>query len=81
VPKIFGSNEFLLNLKRISNEHCCIIYNKMTEDPVHKKELIGLSQDFESVFQGTEIHKIYAYDSENSVLYYNTLPITQKEPI
>lgn len=74
VPKIFASNEYLKNLKRISEKQCCIIYNKMTEAPNHKRELIELSEDFERVFPGTEIQKFYVNESENSLLYYNTLP-------
>ena len=73
VPKVFASDEYLINLKRISNEGCCLIYNKMTELPIHKKEMIYLSEDFERIFPGSEIHKLYVNESENSVLYNNTL--------
>jgi spermidine synthase len=78
VPKIFASRQYLLNLKKISNEKSCIIYNKMTELPIHKKELSDLSEDFESVFPGSEIHKLYVNDSENSMLYHNTLALLVK---
>lgn len=80
VPEIFASNEYLVNLKRISNDRACIIYNKMTELPIHKKELILLLKDFESVFPGFELHTLSSNDSENSMLYYNTLPISIKQP-
>jgi spermidine synthase len=76
VPEIFASNEYLVNLKRISNNRACIIYNKMTELPIHKKELIKLLEDFESVFPGFELHTLSSNDSENSMLYYNTLPVS-----
>lgn len=75
VPKIFETNEYLLNLKRISNDKCCIIINKMTEASIHKKELTGLFEKFVRIFPGTEIYKLYANNAENSLLYYNTLPI------
>ena len=76
VPEIFASNEYLVNLKRISNDRACVIYNKMTELSIHKKELIKLSKDFESVFHGFELHTLSSNDSENSMLYHNTLPIS-----
>lgn len=79
VPKIFASNEYLINLKRISDNKACVIYNKMTELAIHKKEFIDLSEDFENVFQGSEIHTVIANESENSILYYNTLPISITE--
>ncbi len=79
VPEIFASNEYLANLKRISNDRACVIYNKMTELPIHKKELITLLKDFESVFPGFELHTLSSNDSENSMLYYNTLPISIKQ--
>jgi spermidine synthase len=83
VPEIFASNEYLENLKRISNDRACVIYNKMTELPIHKKELIKLLQDFERVFSGSELHTLSSNDSENSMLYHNTLPvsITQSQVI
>lgn len=80
VPEIFASNEYLVNLKRISNDRACVIYNKMTELPIHKKELITLLKDFESVFPGFELHTLSSNDSENSMLYHNTLPISIKQP-
>jgi spermidine synthase len=79
VPKIFASSEYLLNLKRISNERCCIIYNKMTEQSIHKKELGELSQIFDCIFPGSQIHRLFAYGSENSLLFYNTLPVRIEE--
>lgn len=79
VPKIFASCEYLTNLKRISNERCCIMYNKMTEEPIHKKEILELSTGFDLLFPGSEIIKVNVCDSENSVLYYNSLPITKTE--
>ncbi len=79
VPKIFASNEYLLNLKRISNNKACIIYNKMTELPIHKKEMADLSDDFERVFPGSEIHTLCVNESENSILFNNTLPVLIKE--
>jgi spermidine synthase len=79
VPKIFTSHAYLKNLKRISTESSCIMYNKMTESAIHKKELQELLKDFEYTFPGTEVHKFNIYHSENSVLYYNSLPISLKE--
>ena len=52
----------------------------MTELPVHKKELIKLSKDFERVFPGFELHTLSSNDSENSMLYHNTLPVSIKQP-
>lgn len=80
VPEKFASNEYLINLKRISNENSCIIYNKMTKLPTHKKEFIDLSLNFEHIFPFSQIHTIYAGESVNSILYNNTLPISIKEP-
>lgn len=80
VPKIFASSEYLLNLRRISNEHCCVIYNKMTEQSIHKKEFGDLALTFERIFSDSEIHQLFAYGSENSLLFSNTLPIRSKEP-
>ncbi|MES2132320.1 MAG: hypothetical protein V4506_08205 [Bacteroidota bacterium] len=80
VPKIFASNEYLVNLKKISNNRACIIYNKMTELPIHKKELTNLSDNFERVFPGSEVYKLYVNESENSILFNNTLPVLIKEP-
>lgn len=78
VPEIFTSDGFLKNIKRISNEQCCFIYNKMTDHQVHKNEFINLLNKFDQIFPGSEIHKLYAYNSENSLLYYNTLPSSSK---
>lgn len=79
VPKIFASNEYLENLKRISNERCCIMYNKMTEELMHKKEMADLLEKFKHIFPGSKIHKFDVCHSENSVLYYNTLPVSKKK--
>lgn len=79
VPEIFASIEYLQNLKRISNEQSCVIYNKMTELPVHKRELVDLSEDFEHIFPGSEVLKLYANETENSLLYCNTLPLASKD--
>jgi spermidine synthase len=81
VPEIFASNSYLKNLKRISNTNVCIIYNKMTESPVHKKELADLSDNFERIFPGSEIHKLYVNESENSILFNNTLPVFKESEI
>ena len=78
VPQIFASSAYLQNLKRISNESSCIMYNKMTESVAHKKELKVVLKDFEAIFPGTKLHKFNVYHSENSVLYYNTLPMSVK---
>jgi spermidine synthase len=73
VPEQFASSEYITNLKRISNTNSCLIYNKMTEDPKHKKEVKAFEKLFSEVFIGAETHKLIANDSENSLLYYNTL--------
>jgi len=73
VPEQFASSEYITNLKRISNTNSCLIYNKMTEDPKHKKEVKAFEKLFSDVFTGAETHKLIANDSENSLLYYNTL--------
>jgi len=73
VPEQFASPEYIHNLKRISNKNSCLIYNKMTEDPIHKKEVKAFEKLFSDVFTGAETHKLIANDSENSLLYYNTL--------
>jgi spermidine synthase len=75
VPAIFATPEYVNNLKRISNEKSCVIYNKMTELPIHKKEVAEFQKLFEDTFPGAETHKLIAYESENSLLYYNTLPL------
>lgn len=80
VPKIFASNEYLINLKRISNDRACVIYNKMTKLKIHKKEFIDLSEDFESIFTGSEIYALSTNESENRIIYNNTLPIQIKKP-
>lgn len=73
VPEIFASKEYLSNLKRIANDNCCIIYNKMTQSAIHKVESIELFNDFENKFNGSKIQRIYSNDVENSLLWYNTL--------
>ncbi len=73
VPAIFSSPEYLSNLKRISNTHSCLIYNKMTEDPLHKKEVAVLLKRLQQLFPGTKIHKLYSAGFENSLVFYNTL--------
>lgn len=72
VPAAFASEEFISNLKRLSNEKCCVAYNKMTDDPKHKEELKALSTNFDKVFPSWKLFKIYAYGYENSLLYYNS---------
>jgi phospholipid N-methyltransferase len=86
VPAIFATTEYLENLKRISNKCSCMMYNKMTEDVIHKKEVVDVFKKFALIFPGSEIRKCIVNDSENSVLYYNTLPILNvtantKEPM
>ena len=78
VPQIFASKEYLSNLKRISRDNCCIMYNKMTEDIVHKNELILLFEKFKLIFPDSLIQKTIVNDSENSVLYHNNLKLAQK---
>lgn len=81
VPKKFASYEYLMNLKRVSTESCLVAYNKMTQEKRHKEEFIELLHDFEEVFPGCEILKFYAYETENSILYFNSLPILIKDPL
>jgi hypothetical protein len=45
----------------------------MTENPKHKKEMKAFEKLFSDVFVGAETHKLITNDSENSLLYYNTL--------
>jgi spermidine synthase len=73
VPEQFASPEYITNLKRISNNNSCLIYNKMTEDPKHKKEVKAFEKLFSDIFSGAKTHKLIANESENSLLYYNTL--------
>jgi spermidine synthase len=80
VPKIFASNEYLQNLKKLLTNSGCIIYNKMTQSSDHKKEFIEFSEKFEAIFPGAATHKVSAYGTENSLLYFNTLPILIEEP-
>lgn len=81
VPQIFASKEYLSNLKRISSDNCCIMYNKMTEDIIHKNELTLLFKKFKLIFPDAEIQKSNVNDSENSVLYHNNLKLIQKTVI
>ena len=73
VPEIFASKEYLMNLKRISKEKCCVIYNKITSKPIQKIESIELFNNFSSVFNNSKLHRLYSNDVENSLLYHNTL--------
>jgi len=72
VPAAFASEGFISNLKRLSNEKCCVAYNKMTDDPKHKEELKALSANFDKVFPSWKLFKIYAYGYENSLLCYKS---------
>ena len=72
VPTDFASEEFISNLKRLSNDKCCVAYNKMTDNAKHKQELIALSANFDKVFTGCKLFKIYAYGYQNSLLCYNS---------
>lgn len=81
VPKIFASLEFLTQLRRIASNASCIIYNKMTEHPVHKKEFMSLAQDFEEFFPNAEIHQFNVNHSENTLLFSNTVPIQNKKGV
>jgi hypothetical protein len=73
VPAAFASEAFIQNLKRLTNEKCCVAYNKMTDNPKHKEELKALSAKFDQVFPGWELFTIYAYGFENSLLCYKEL--------
>jgi spermidine synthase len=73
VPEVFASEEFIKHLRRLSNEKCCVAYNKMTDNALHKEELKVLSAKFDQVFPGWELFTIYAYGYENSLVCYNTL--------
>lgn len=73
VPEVFASEEFIKHLRRLSNEKCCVAYNKMTDTALHKEELKVLSAKFDQVFPGWELFTIYAYGYENSLVCYNTL--------
>lgn len=75
VPEQFITEEYLMNLRRMSNKRCCIIYNKMTEKKIHKKKFEKLAVLFGKIFFGSETHRLSAYGSENSLLIYNTLAI------
>lgn len=73
VPEIFASKEYLMNLQRISKDKCCVIYNKITNKPIHKIESIELFNDFSTVFKNSKLYRLYSNDIENSLLCYNTL--------
>jgi spermidine synthase len=73
VPTAFASEEFIMHLRRLTNEKCCVAYNKMTDNALHKEELKVLSTKFDQVFPGLELFKIYAYGYENSLLCFNTM--------
>ena len=75
VPEIFSSEDYLSHLKRISSHNACVMYNKMTEDIKHKIEFINLSVNFDKFFRGYRSVKLYANGAQNTVLYYNTLPV------
>ena len=47
----------------------------MTEQQIHKKEEKKKKKLFSSVFNGAVTHKLIAYESENSLLFYNNLPL------
>ena len=72
VPEAFASEEFIMHLRRLTNEKCCVAYNKMTDNVKHKEELKMLSTKFDQVFPGWALFKIYAYGFENSLLCFNT---------
>lgn len=76
VPEIFSSENYLSQLKRISTAKVCVMYNKMTEDVKHKIEFINLSVNFDKFFTGHHSIKLYANNAQNTVLYYNTLPLS-----
>lgn len=75
VPEVFASLNYLKCLRKIADKNCCVIYNKMTQKLFHKKEFAALCEDFELIFPGSSVHKFSIHNSENSLLYYNTLPI------
>lgn len=72
VPPVFASPGFLSHLRRIASDTSCVIYNKMTEDLAHKRELSELSEEFGRLFPGSQVLKVVADHSENSLLYCNT---------
>lgn len=72
VPEIFSSAEYVRGLKRISDDNTCVVYNKMTENHLHKLEMKKLKEKFEGYFPGVELLKLYTHGFENSILYYNT---------
>lgn len=75
VPEVFATLKYLKYLKKVATENCCVIYNKMTQKSLHKREFVTLCENFELVFPGASVHEFSIYGSENSLLYYNTLPI------
>jgi len=79
VPTKFASKEYLMNLRKIASSSCIVAYNKMTQEQYHKEELVELLFDFNEVFPKCELLKFYAYESENSILYSNTIPVPKKK--
>jgi len=72
VPEVFTSNSFIMNLRKLTHEKCCVAFNKMTDSTKHKEELKSLSATFNQVFPGWELFKIYAYGYENSLFCFNS---------
>lgn len=72
VPDKFATKEFLGGLKRICAEPGCVIYNKMTEAPIHKEQYALLFENFRKNFGGARTYELYAGNSQNSLMYVNT---------
>lgn len=75
VPAIFASKEFLTNLRKVMTDKSCLIYNKMTEQPHHKKEFDQLLLEISKHSPSTTIHTSNSHESENSFIYFNTLSL------
>ena len=73
VPEKFSSRYYLKQLKRLSMDHACVIFNKMTEKPIHKKEFETLSKSFREEFPGAKTYTLYAGNSQNSLLCENSM--------
>lgn len=73
VPKIFASKEYIKGLKRVTHENSCIIYNKITEHPTHKQELLRVKENFDFYFSNVEVFKFYVHELENSIVYHNSM--------
>ena len=73
VPEIFASKEYIKGLKRIALDNSCIIYNKITEQLIHKQELIGAKDYFDLYFPNVKVLKFYVHEFENSIIYYNSM--------